>query len=318
MTRWWLVFFLGLIMSVRAEAQNTFFFSHYMFNPSYFNPGWIGSEQQAFVTFQHRSQWLGYMGSFDDGGAPSTQMLSAMVPVKNFIISGAGINVSNDNLGPVTNLQLQLPLSVSRQLRSGTASIGIAPSLFSQTLRGNLYRPNQPDDPAIPGGNETQIKPDLAAGIFFSSNSNYFIGLSASNILQPGFNFGISTIDNKQVMSFAIHGGYTLALNDKLKLSPSVLVRSNLKGYTFDAGTIVTLNNKIWGGLSYRREESMIIYLGYSLLQNNKLKAGYSFDYVIHDQSGKAPTSHEIFVRYDLPDLIFGGRKTVKTPRFSF
>lgn len=320
MERWWLVLLLSLFIDSKADAQNDFFFGHYMFNPAYFNPGWIGSEQGAFVAFQHRSQWLGYSGTFDGGGGPNTQMLTAMVPIEKFIFSAAGINVSNDNLGPVSNLQVQLPLTISKELRSGSINVGIAPSLFSKTLKAHLLRPNELDDEVINalGGNETQMRLNLAAGFFYSSDNNFFFGVSALNLLQPKFNFGISSIENMQEVSFAAHGGYVFSLNENLNVSPSFLVRTNLKGYTFDIGAIATLNNKIWGGLSFRKEEALIIYLGYSLLQDNKLKAGYSFDYVIEDQNAKSPTSHEIFIRYDLPDLVFGGRKTVKTPRFTF
>jgi hypothetical protein len=50
----------------------------------------------------------------------------------------------------------------------------------------------------------------------------------------------------------------------------------------------------------------------------NQLKFGYAFDYVVKDREAKEVTSHEIYIRYNLPDLIFGGRKAVKTPRFNF
>lgn len=318
MKRWWLSGLLA-VFSFWVNAQNNFLFSHYMFNPTYFNPGWIGSETESFVAFQHRSQWIGYNTSFDGaGGSPSTQLLTAVVPFQNFFISSVGLTISNDNLGPVSNFQVQLPLSYSKDFRRGTLSIGVAPTVFSQTLKFDELRFNDTTDPLNTGRRETQTKPDLSAGIFYSARNSLFFGVSALNILEPSYDFGKEVIENRREMSFAGHGGYTFVITNNLNLSPSVLVRTDLRGFTFDFGAIATYNNKMWGGISYRREESAIVYLGYNLLEDEKLKVGYAFDYVLQGREAKSATSHEIFVRYDLPDLVFGGKKAVKTPRFSF
>lgn len=300
------------------KAQNVPYFGHYMFNPSYLNPGWGGGEQEAFAAFQHRSQWLGYSTSFDGpGGAPTTQMLTTIVPIRGFVLSSLGVNVINDNLGPVSNLHLMVPITYTLDLNNAVLSIGVAPGVFSQTLKFDELRFNQPD-PLDLGSRQTQASPNLNAGLFFRNNKGLFLGAGVQNILEPGFSFGSDSIDNIQAMNIALHGGVSLKATDNLTISPTIMVRTDLNVFTFDIGGIVTWSNKMWGGLSYRRSESMILYLGYSLLENNRLKVGYSFDYVFQEQTAKAATSHEIFVRYDLPDLVFGGRKKVKTPRFSF
>ncbi len=302
-----------------AQAQNTPFFGHYMFNPTYFNPAWGSNESQAFVAFQHKTQWLGYNTSFDgSGGAPSTQMLTSVVPIKNFPLSSVGLNVVNDNLGPLTNMQLSLPLTYSLSMRSGSLGVGVSPMLFSQTMRFDELRFNDPSDPLNRGGRQSQIMFNLNAGLIYKGNNGLFVGAAVQNITEPGFDFGQTELENKVEMTYAVHAGHRFVVNSQLSISPTVLVRTNLSTYTYDVGAIVSIGERIWTGLSYRRQESSILYLGYSLLQNKELKVGYSFDYVFVGQEAKAVTSHEIFVRYDLPDLIFGGRKKVKTPRFSF
>lgn len=319
MKKWWLLLF-GTVCIYSVSAQNNFFFGHYMFNPSYFNPGWIGGEDVGFVTIQHRSQWLGYSTSFyGSGGAPATQMISAVVPIEGFSISSVGMNISNDQLGALRNIQLQFPMSYSKELRVGMISIGVAPALFSQTLDFSELDPNDPDDPLVPQiGSQTANRPNLSAGFFFRADRGMYIGASILNILEPGFSYDVENLGNKQKRTLAIHGGRLINIGDELTLSPTFLVRSNLNGFTFDVGAIAILRHKMWGGLSYRKQESAILYLGYSLLANNKLKVGYSFDYIISNRRGKSPTSHEVFIKYDLPNLVFGGRKSVKTPRFSY
>ncbi len=303
-----------------VKAQNTPFFGHYMFNPTYFNPAWGANEPKAFAAFQYRDQWLGYATTLDgSGGAPSTQMLTAVVPIRDFPLSSIGLNVINDNLGPLTNLQIGLPMTHTISLANGRIGIGATPMLLSQSLNADLYRPNEPDDPVIPvGGTQTQFSFNLNAGVLYQSNSGFFVGVGVQNILEPSFDYGIDGLNNEIARSYAFHAGHRITLSSQLSLSPTVLVRTDLKTTSYDIGAIALIGERVWAGLSYRRQESSILYLGYSLLANKELKIGYSFDYVFVNQEAKAATTHEIFIRYDLPELIFGGRKKVKTPRFSF
>lgn len=318
----WLILPVLLFACLAGYAQNGFFFSHYMLNPSYFNPAWVGSEGRAFAAFQYRNQWLGYTSSFDGlGGAPNTQLLTFNIPV-NGTISGIGFNISNDNLGPLNNVQGQFSISASWDIGPGKISVGLMPGFFSQTERFDELRFNNPEDPLNIGTRQTQLRPDFNAGIFFKAKNNVFVGLSAMNILEPSFNFGINidTVDfgNQFKRNYTGLIGTALTINEDLVIQPTALIRSDLVGFTFDVSAIAIFKQKMWGGISYRRSESAILLLGYSLLEDNILKLGYSFDYVVDEQDAKQPTSHEIFIRYDLPDLIFGGKKAIKTPRFSF
>ncbi|XOV92721.1 MAG: PorP/SprF family type IX secretion system membrane protein [Bacteroidota bacterium] len=322
MMKKWLSVLILLIIGITANAQNGFFFSHYMLNPSYFNPAWVGMEGKAFAAFQYRNQWLGYNSSFDgSGGAPSTQLLTLNIPV-NGPISGIGANISNDNLGPLNNIQGQFSVSAKWRFSMGTLSVGLMPGFFSQTEKFDELRFNDPEDPLNLGSRQTQIRPDLNAGIFFVMKNNIYIGVSAMNILEPSFNFGIdidsAAFNNQFKRNYTGLIGTAIAFNQDLVIKPSVLIRSDLIGFTYDVSAIAIFKEKMWGGLSYRRSESAILLLGYSLLEDNVLKLGYSFDYVVNEQDAKQPTSHEIYIRYDIPDLIFGGKKIVKTPRFSF
>lgn len=314
----WLLVFL-ILCSLSLKAQNTAFFGHYMFNPTYFNPGWGGGEKEGFVAFQHRSQWLGYSSSFDgSGGAPTTQMLTALIPIQRGLLSSLGLNLINDNLGPVNNFQVAIPITHTFHLRQADLSLGVAPAVFSQTLNFDELRFNDPSDELNTGSKSTDISPNLSAGIFYRLNNGFFIGVGVENLLKPGLDYGIENVENEQAITYNLHAGHVWHVAEDISISPTVIVRTDLNSFTFDVGAIATLREKMWGGLSFRKSEAAILYLGYSLLQDNKLKVGYSFDYVFVDQTAKAATTHEIFVRYDLPDLVFGGRKKVKTPRFSF
>ncbi len=316
---------IGLILitstlTFSAVGQNDFFFNHYMFNPSYYNPAWIGVESEAFVTGHHRSQWLGYESSFDgSGGAPSSQLISLVVPVQGKI-AGVGMSISNDRVANLTNLQARLAVSLKKEFRFGNIHAGLMPSLFSQSLDFGQFRPVEPE-PGLAQGKESQMKFDLNAGLYFESNRNYFVGFSAVNILEPAFDYGTQlsggSLSNSVSTNYLITAGTSIGISRDFVLRPTTLIRTDFKSYTFELGGIAYYQDKMWGGLSFRRSESISLLLGYAFL-DNQLRFGYAFDYVVKDREAKQPTSHELYIRYNLPNLVFGGRKAVKTPRFNF
>ena len=314
----YLLLFGFLTLSLTLKAQNDAFFGHYMFNRSYYNPAALGVESVASAAFQMRSQWVGYTSSFDgSGGAPNTQLLSLVAPVKSSYLSGIGLHVLNDNLGPVNNLQIQVPVSYQLNLKHGTMDIGIMPGFFSQTQNFDELRFVDPSDPLNVGSKETQFNPNLAAGIFYNSFRKFFIGVSGTNLLEPGFDFGFDSLSNKLSRTVNAMAGFDFRINPDLVLRPSTLIRYDLNTFTFDFSVLADYKNLAWLGLSYRREESIIFMVGYSFLSNKELKVGYALDYVLNEQEAKQPTSHEFLIKYNLPNFIFGGRKVIKTPRFS-
>jgi len=304
-----------------ANAQNDPLFSHYMFNPGYYNPGWLGDVQSSFATAQHRSQWVGYSTTYDgDGGAPTSQLISFAIPVDGFLKTG-GLNIIHDQLGIESTLKVQAAVAYTKDFNKGSLSLGIMPGIVSRTLRFDELRFETPGDPLDIGTRETQTRPDLAAGLFYSTFNGYFGGVAIDHILTPS----LIQIDAGGVQSrgtmvpvYYVHGGKKISLNRDAELSPSFLLRTNTGGYSLDVSGILNYKSTMWTGLSYRSAESVVLLVGYSFLENKELKVGYSFDYVVQNQETKRPTSHEIFIRYELPSLILGGRKAVKTPRFSF
>ncbi len=310
------LFVAAVILAHASFSQNDFFFNHYAFNPTYFNPAWAGVEDQAFVAAHHRTQWAGYDATFDPEGAPTTQLLSAIIPAKGRL-SGFGLSFVNDRTGPLTSIQARIAVSTSFELNQGRINIGIMPALNVASLNANFRPADSQSDPLIPNGNESQFQPNLHAGIVFQSQREYFVGVSAENILQPEFSFGTDAGNNIEA-SYNLFAGRPVGISRSLILKPTLLVRSDLNSYSLDLTALLEYEEKMWGGIAFRRSESLSLLLGYSFLQDNKLKAGYSFDYVIRERDAKEPTSHEVFIRYNLPDLVFGGRKAVKTPRFAF
>ena len=297
-----------------SQAQQDPQYTHYMFNQLFYNPGFAGIEGMPKFTLIHRTQWAGYKSTFDAGGAPRTTTINFSTPIYK-LQSGFGGSITNDNLGPLNTIAVEASYAYHLNVKESKLSIGIRFGILSQSINFDDYRWADPDDPYRIEGKETQAQPDLALGIYYR-NEKYFAGISVDHLIETQFNFGIDDLRNALESNLYATGGYNYAISYNLVLTPSFLLKSDFKTYSFDISAIATYNEKMWGGISFRQSEAVIILLGYSLLKDNSLKFGYSFDYIVQNQEAKKPTSHEIMLSYAMPVSPFGGRKIIRTPRF--
>lgn len=287
-----------------------------MFNPAYYNPAYVGVDNQAHLAAHHRTQWAGYSATLDPANAPNTQLISVAIPAKG-ILSGIGMAVVNDSQIGLRSNQIRIQAAFARQIGPGVLRFGISPAFNLQTLDPGNFRPA---DPETFGTKQSQLRPTIHAGLFFQSNKRYTVGISLENINDP--RFSLNGFDQLNYFSRTVNlsASKDFGITRDLLIRPHLLIRAvpeNISGYSFNLSAIAEYQEKMWGGLAFNRAESISILVGYSFLGNN-LKAGYSFDYIVSDREAKEPTSHEVYIRYNLPELIFGGRKAIKTPRFAF
>jgi type IX secretion system PorP/SprF family membrane protein len=299
------------ISSAQQDAQ----FTHYMFNTLYYNPGFAGVEGVTKLTALARTQWLGYNGTYDAGGAPTTQIITFSTPIFKFN-SGFGAHIVNDRLGPQNNLEAQASYAYHLGIKNSKLSLGVRLGVFSQTVDFGQYRAIQQNDRLLEGrGVESQIRPDLAVGAFWRKEK-YYVGISANHLLKSSFDFGIANLRNNLQPHFYLTGGYFKEVNFDLKFQFMTLVSSDLNETNVNIGGIAYYKDTMWGGLSFRSSEAAILLLGYSLLKDKSLKIGYALDYVIVNQQAKQATSHEFMLSYELPVNPGSGKKVVRTPRY--
>lgn len=309
-----IVFFSCAWVSVNAQQDPQF--TQYMFNTLYYNPGFAGVEGVTKMTAIHRSQWLGYQSSFGDGGAPTTQLLSMTAPIFK-ANSGFGAYIVNDNLGPQNNLELQASYAYHLGIKDSKLSFGMRAGIYSQALNYDQYRAINPDDPLLANrsGRESQVRPDLAAGLYFR-HEKFFAGAAFNHLLKSEFDFGVADSRNALENHVTITGGYYYDLSFDIQIMPTALIKSDFNTYSFDLSVVAFYKDTMWGGLSFRQSDAAIIMLGYSLLKDKSLRFGYGFDYIIKGQDAKQNTSHEILLTYELPVSPGTGKKVIRTPRF--
>jgi type IX secretion system PorP/SprF family membrane protein len=306
-----LILFVGGSVSAQQDPE----FTQFMFNKMYYNPAYAGVEGVTHFNLLLRSKWTGYASTFDGpGGAPTTQVLTMNSPIYK-LRSGFGAYIINDNLGNLNNLSMQGSYAYHIAIKENKLSLGVNMGFFSQSIDFSQYRPSDPNDPLLKSGKETQTRLDMGLGAYFQAKK-YYVSVSLNHLLSPSFNFGIENLRNTLQPTLFVMGGYHYAVSYNLTITPSLLVQSDFKKALINIGAIARLNDKFWGGISYKYQESAAIILGMSLLKSKALEVGYGFDYIVHDQEAKQPTSHEIRLGYLLPVNNFGGKKVIRTPRF--
>lgn len=304
-----------MLTAFSAFAQRDAQFSMYMFNPLFYNPGYAGVEGMTKITAMHRSQWLGYDPSIDPvGGAPTTQVLSLSTPILRFR-SGVGVHLVNDNLGPLNNIEAQVAYAYHLAIDDAKLSFGVRAGIYSQTIQWDKYRWANPSDPLNAEGQESQIRPDLAAGVYLRAQK-YFAGVSFTHLIKSEFDFGQADLRNALEKHMTVLVGYDYEFNYDLIITPSILFKSNFTSFSVEGSVIGTYKDRLWGGVSLRQEDAAGLMVGYSLLKDNSLKLGYAFDYVVFNADAKARTGHEFLLSYSLPVASGSGKKVIRTPRF--
>ena len=309
---------LGVILVFgwgKSAAQQDPQFTHYMFNTLYYNPGFAGVEGVTKLSAIYRSQWLGYSPSVGGGGAPVTQIISMTTPIFK-LNSGFGAYILNDKLGPQNNLEAQASYAYHLGIKNSKLSFGIRGGIYSQTINFDQYRFIDPNDPLLGDkrGSQSQIKPDLAVGIYWRKEK-FYAGVSFNHLLKSTFDFGLSQRNSLQTHLY-VTGGYFYEVNFDLKFQFMTIVQSDFTKTTVNLGALAYFKDVMWGGLSFRSSEAAILMFGYSLLKDKSLKLGYGLDYIIQDQGAKQPTSHELMLTYELPVNAGSGKKVVRTPRY--
>ncbi len=316
-----------LLMAPLAKAQQDPQFTQYMFNKLYFNPAYAGIDAEfGELTLLHRSQWVGYTSTFNDGVAPTTQSLSFSMPFPRKESfegnpTGFGINVINDEIGFTFNQQAHLSLAHHIRLKRGQLSFGIRGGVYVQGFKPE-YRPVDPDDPVIPTERQSDLVPDVAVGVYYNT-VKYFVGLSFNHLLGSEFNFeDAQTLQDVVPSKLVAHGnlmfGYNWDVSPRLVISPMGLVKwAAPNNISFEFSTIGTYDEKFYLGMAYRQESAASILTGIYLMPKRQLRLGYAFDLVVQGQDAKSTTSHEIRLTYRVPPMIKKLPSIIRTPRFN-
>ncbi|GAB3506185.1 PorP/SprF family type IX secretion system membrane protein [Emticicia fontis] len=304
-----------------ATAQQDTQFSHYYFNQLFFNPATAGSENVTRFQAIYRTQYTGYQSTFDDGGAPVSQVISANVPLK-MIKSGVGLTFVNDKIGASIQRDLKLSYAYHIPVGGSQLAIGVNGGLFTRGIDYGRLRPRDDNDPLLGTGVISQTKLDLGAGAYFYSPT-YSIGLSVNHLNEPKYGLATDAIKgatNVLDRSAYLTGTMLFGVSYMIDVSPMFMLSSNLSNMSitsFSAGAIATYDNTYWLGASYRVGDAVTALLGANIL-NNTLRIGYAIDVIVGGAQAKSATTHEVMLSYALAPFRAGKKSIIRTPRYRY
>jgi type IX secretion system PorP/SprF family membrane protein len=296
----YLILIVVLCIPKLSDAQQDPQYTQYMFNRLAINPAYAGVElgSQICATVLHRQQWVGYESTnpeFSDGPPTTTTFnIHSRLPFIRHI-DGAGFHATQDQLGFMSSVNMGLSLSYRFDLGPGQLGVGVTLGVTQSSLDGDWICPDGDcsQDENIPDGEESAIEPDFNAGLYYHMR-NFYAGVSATHLHEPELGWGTS--DNRWVRTYYFTSGYNYMLNQNLDIRPSTMVKYDGTKLQFDVTALAVLQDRFWGGVSYRHEDAVSAIIGLRFLQNFQL--GYSYDITTSDMAGVSDGSHEIMFRY--------------------
>lgn len=146
---------------------------------------------------------------------------------------------------------------------------------------------------------ETSFLPDFSLGMYYYNNK-YFFGFSIPMMLSHELeqNSGKYRIKNDfSEYNFFIEGGYYIDLAPDIQLLPSLLAKYH-PGHDpqMDINTQIILKERLWMGVGYRNENTLLGMLQCQL--NRQLMIAYSYSFDTGSTGKYSSGSHEVVLNY--------------------
>lgn len=294
MKKYILTFAFILVGVYFVTAQQLPLYSQYMFNSFLLNPGITGSVDYFPIRLTARQQWAGIKD------APSTQALSAhyLFDDQKF---GVGGFIFNDKFGPIseTGLQASFAYHLPFEGMNSKLGIGLAFKAFQFKFDESDLIIIDENDMAVTHGKIAKFVPDADFGVYFYSD-NYYVGISATQLIQFKVNLGDSNMidKNKIIRHYYSIAGYRFTLNEKFDLEPSILVKGTMQSpWQVDLNAKAIYKNMYWLGFSFRSSKDLVTMIGFKYM---KFYFGYAFDYTFSNIRKYSNGSHEILIGFNV------------------
>lgn len=299
------VLFLCMFLCIQNSiAQQNPEYTQYMYNTMMVNPGYTGSVGLFEANLLLRKQWVNIEG------APQTGTLGIHSPLKNKKI-GLGLNFISDDLGPSSEQTLAGNISYTIDLSESTKlALGMKAGARMMNIDWSKGRFYDSDDVLLNTNVKNKVMGLLGSGAYVYSDK-WYVGLSVPSFLRSDYYDDIQESVVSDELHFYFIGGYVFDLSDSVKFKPSALVKAvSGSPLSTDISANFLLKEKLTLGASYRWDDSVSALAGIQV--SNGIFLGYSFDYTVTRLNKYNDGSHEIILRFQLPQKT----TTIKSPRF--
>jgi type IX secretion system PorP/SprF family membrane protein len=289
---------LTIALFGQVKAQQFPLFSNYLINGYAYNPAVIGQNEHIDLRGTFRTQWVGL------NGRPQTDivMLNGRVGKTGFNVGG---NFYNDQAGRLKKTGASAMMAYTQKISDkSNLSVGLSGGYFRVNVLEQVFI-QDPNDPTVQGAQAGMWVPDLSLGVYFRQKDGLFAGIGIPQLFHKKLIFDPSlSLTNPSTLVRHYYGmaGYTLKVNDKMKLEPSAMIKVSPKvNPQVDVSIKAIFNNMFWVGGSYRTEDAVVAMAG---IEYPKWYAAYSYDVTTSLLRSKSSGSHELTIGFR-----FGGSK---------
>ena len=297
-----LVLLLGAT-AFQASAQIDAQFTQYWAVPSYYNPSSIGNVDFIHITGGSKLQWIGVKH------APMNFLAMADMPFK-FLNRrwGTGLLLQQENVGLFSTQTISAQLAWKKKMLGGMLSVGVQVGLLNQTFKGDsIIMPENDDyhtsaDDAIPKGVVNGKALDVAAGVMFV-HKWFWVGISGTHITAPTIT--LKAGENEEDLYefntgryFYLMAGSNIPIKYTLfEIQPSVMIKTDLKFWQYEATARFRYNKFISAGVAYRHKDAVSAMIG---AEFKNFFVGYAYDFPISAMNKATHGSHELFLNYNV------------------
>lgn len=306
---------ISLLFAGKVYGQQAPIFTQYYNSYMFSNPAYAGMRQGICVNGLYRQQWAGGFNDKDGYNmSPQDILLSLDSPIKA-LRGGLGGSVIQDRLGYQSEIIVQVDYAYHAGLSFGMLGIGAGVNVVNRSIDGSKFKPVDEGDPILPKSQISDMRLDASFGLFLNQPGRYYFGLSVANILETGFKKfdpsgnSITSTDR----TFYIEGGYhfTIPRNPLFEITPSIMILSDLASTQYNLTGIVSYNDKFWGGINYRFQESVGFIVG---VRFKDFRISYSYD--LNTLPVSIPGSHEVVLGYCFKLKHEGSKTSYKNTRY--
>ena len=305
-----------LVCSVfAARAQFDAMFTQYMFNETFINPAYAGSKEAMSATLLHRQQWVSFPGR------PVTTSFALHGPLMENKM-GVGLSVLSEKIGAMNRNLIYGSYAYRLTVHEGgTLAMGLMGGIDNQIHKYSGLRvsddPNAPTDPNFLPNMPNVLAANFGMGVYYNTRT-YYAGLSVPRLLDNDVKFnydGTKTVKITSIrpsrFTYYLTLGNIFTLTEDVKLRGTLMMKAVKSApVQFDLSAVALVNERIWGGLSYRTNSSLALILGMQI--NPQFLVCYSYDYGLNRIQRYSHGSHEIAINYL---FAFKGRQ-IATPRY--
>jgi type IX secretion system PorP/SprF family membrane protein len=323
-------------LSLNARPQDVTF-THFLYNPIYFNPAAVGIDQGFLMSLNYRRAMMFIPSKFETYAFGASQSLHDL-DIRGLGGVGFFMQKNQEGAGKLSTVSVGLPFAARVPLSENyTLQLGIAPVFYqkyidwSRVLLGNqldpFYGVVPPQSNPLPANTLQGVTFfDFHFGIMlryesdptFQSNvgKNAFdIGLSVQHLPEPNQSFFAET--SKLPARYIVMMRYSKSIGNRIfddgHIQPVLMYEKQASMQDFVAGVNLTGKN-INMGTFFRKDDNellkvteLVFLAGIKFPINSDyfstLHLNYSFDYSLNSTNVRGNVTQEVSLIFQLPSL---------------